>query len=133
MTICWSNRCDHTYQCPRPLLRGLAMTDPVLLQRCASKSADHRWGCSVAAGHHQGCLCQAITGVKRLPAEATRLEGRGKPLQSGGMDGLGAVEGHMPTAQIECSPLLGSDLAYTEVIGEIRAAAGGGVIARNRL
>ncbi len=86
-----------------------------------------------AAGDEQRRLGQAIAGVERLAPEAARREHVREALLRLGAHRLGAVERHRPGTQIEPLPLLGTDLAGAQLIGEVGAAAGRAVEARDRL
>ena len=76
-----------------------------------------------AAGGDERRLGHAVAGVEGLGTEPAGGEVLGEPLQCLAADRLGAVEGQVPTAEIELIALLGLDLAHAQVVSEVRAAA----------
>ena len=127
MTICWSGRVSPQPTSRRaPAVARRTTAPPVVGKGLGLEIADHRRLRDVAAGNDQRRLGQAVTGIKRLAAEAAGREDLGEAIHRLGAHRLGAVEGHLPTAQVERLPLLGGDLLHAQVVGEVRPAAGRG-------
>src|SRR5713226_10000626 len=116
------------HQCLRTLLFGRDFDYPLLRQGFALKCTENRRGFLFASGNDEGCLGQAIAGIKGFSTEAAALESRCETLQSGGTNRLSAVKCYLPTAQVEGCALFGTDPANAKVVGEIRSPAGGGAV-----
>src|SRR5918998_2469728 len=111
------------YQRPGILVLGGSYEQPIALEpRSFDREHDGR-GCLRTAGSDQGCFREPVGGIKRLPAKAAGRKGRRETLQSLLSDRLGTIESHRPAAKVEGRPLLGGDLAGTEIVGEIRSAS----------
>src|SRR6202049_3546237 len=83
-----------------------------------------------SAGNEQGRLGEPITGIEEARLETTAREGGGKALHGVGTDGLGAVVGRLPAAEVEVFALLRGDPARAQVICKVGAAADGCAIPR---
>src|SRR5207244_3130142 len=109
-------------------VRGAGRLDAVLFERLAIHvQANGRSG-GVTTRNEQGSLGQSIGRIEGFAPEATRGEHLGKLLERFAAHGLRAVEGHVPTAQVELGPLLLGNAPHAKVIGEIRPAAGAGPV-----
>jgi hypothetical protein len=86
-----------------------------------------------AAAHHERRFGQAVAGIVRRFSEPAGGEGCGEVVERPRIDGLGAAERELPTAQVEHGALFSGDLASTQFVGEVRRSADGGASAGDRL
>ena len=109
------------------------LDDVVLGERGAVDGEDAGLLIVIRAGGQQRRLGQAVTGIKRIHAEAGAAEGVGEVLERLGADRLGAAERETPAAQVELGALLGRGAADAVFVGEVGRAADRGAIVVNGL
>src|SRR5947207_14289167 len=89
---------------------------------CLLISTNRRDGPNATA-YNERCLCKSVAWIECFFAKAARPEHRSKTLQRFFTDGFSAVEGHSPTAQVECRALFRFDFSQTNIVRETWAAA----------
>src|SRR6266699_171746 len=96
-----------------------------ITRKCCALDGEIDGRSSLQATRGDQCrLCKPVAGIKGCSAEAAGSKGCCKALQSLWANGFSPNTGYIPTAQIEGRALLRSDLANTQVIGEIRPSTG---------
>ena len=111
---------------------GLGWLEAVLRQRARVDAQHQRFRDPRTAGDQQGGLGHSVAGIERGPAKTVGGERLREPVKGFGADRLGSGEGHLPTAQVEIDPLLLGDPGHAEVEGEVRPAAVGSSVVRDR-
>src|SRR5262249_51877587 len=111
----------------------LFFDDAVVVERIGLELF-HDWRPNLrAACDKQSGLGQPVAREEGFAPEAARPKSLGEQLQRLRTDGLGAVEGDTPTAQVESGARLGSGLPRAHLVGEVRAAARCGAVVRDGL
>jgi hypothetical protein len=104
----------------------------VVPKRLRGHRPDTRCLTGHASRDKEGRLREAVHGMERLAAESARRERLREPLQGRRSDRLRPVVGHAPRGQIQRWPVGRDNSVCTEVVGEVRAAAGRGAVRRDR-
>src|SRR5687767_2530853 len=95
----------------------------IVLERLSLDHFHNRRVRFMTTGNDESRFRQSVTRIKSLPTEAARCEGVSKPVQRFIANRFGAIERDAPAAEIEFRALFSSDLANTEVIGEVWTTA----------
>jgi hypothetical protein len=100
-------------------------------ERPGLEAAGDRWLAQQAAGDQQGGLGEPVAGIEGGGAKAAGGEVLREASEGVGADRLGTREGMRPAGEVEALALLGTEGAQAQVVGEVRAAADRGPLARD--